>query len=151
MRKYLYVIIIWAIPQIANAQLYNQEKNVLVNFITRMYESEPFEGVKVVSDYDDEFLLSAVTLNTRKYANGSQANRVASVKAMSQATRYFNGSNVSTDIVIHTVEKSDGTSDTDVIEKIRENSRGYIEKMELLTTIQKDSSNVSYIFIKKIE
>lgn len=38
------------------AQSYNQEKTALTRFLVRMYESAPFEGVKVVDDYDHRYL-----------------------------------------------------------------------------------------------
>ena len=36
------------------AQSYDQERTALKNFLVRMYKAEPFEGVKVVSDYDNK-------------------------------------------------------------------------------------------------
>lgn len=42
------------------AQLYNQEHTALENFLVRMYRNTPFEGVKIVSDYENTYLLSVV-------------------------------------------------------------------------------------------
>ena len=36
-------------------------------------------------------------------------------------------------MIIHTTEKSDGSSDTEIIENIRENSVGYVKALEQLT------------------
>ena len=50
-------------------------------------------------------------------------------------------------MIIRTSEKSDGTSDTDIIENIRENSVGYVKALEQLTNfIRKDGLQV-FIFI----
>ncbi len=35
----------------------------LTRFLVRMYENAPFEGVKVVDDYDHRFLLSVLLLS----------------------------------------------------------------------------------------
>ena len=117
----------------AKAQSYNAERTALTNFLVRMYNSAPFEGVKVVDDYDNTYLLSVLTLDKSKYPNESTINRVASVKAMSQASRFFNGSNITSDIIIRTSEKSDGSGDTEIIENIKENSVGYVKQLEMLT------------------
>lgn len=64
------------------AQGYNQERTALSNFLVRMYENAPFDGVKVVEDYDNSYLMSVVKLDKAKYKTESALNRVASVKAM---------------------------------------------------------------------
>lgn len=135
----------------AYAQNYNQEKTALANFLTRMYEDAPFEGVKAVEDYENAYLMSVVKLDKGKYKTESALNRVASVKAMSQASRFFNGSNVTEDMVIHTTENADGTSDTEIIENIREHSTGYVKQLELLTNFPaKDGLHV-YVFVTPIK
>lgn len=65
------------------AQNYNQERIALTNFLVRMYENAPFDGVKAVEDYDNAYLMSVVKLDKAKYKSDSAINRVASVKAMS--------------------------------------------------------------------
>ena len=56
----------------ASAQGYNYEKTALTNFLIRMYRNAPFEGVRVVSDYDHSYLLSALTLDPNKYEDESK-------------------------------------------------------------------------------
>ena len=73
------------------AQGYNTEKTALTNFLVRMYENAPFEGVRAVDDYEQQYLISVLTLEKAKYPNESAMFRVAGVKAMSQASRFFNG------------------------------------------------------------
>lgn len=74
-------------------------------------------------------------------------NRVAGVKAMSQASRFFNGSNITSDLIIRTSEKSDGTSDTEMIEEIKENSVGYVKALELLTSFDDPNGKRVFIYI----
>lgn len=133
------------------SQEYNAEKTALTNFLVRMYNNAPFEGVRVVEDYETYYLLSVLTLNESRYPNKSTMNRVASVKAMSQASRFFNGSKITSELIIRTSEKSDGSGDTEVIEKIQEHSIGYVKALELLKNFPAQDSIQVFMFYKKIE
>lgn len=130
-----------------NAQSYDSDRVSFTNFLIRMYNNAPFEGVRAVNDYDDAFLISVLALDKEKYKTEAILNRVASVKAMANASRYFNGSNITQDMIIHTTEKSDGTSDTEIIEKIRENSVGYVKALEQLTNFKRKDGMQVFIFI----
>ncbi len=130
------------------AQSYNSDRTSFTNFLVRMYQNAPFEGVRAVDDYDNAYLISVLALDKSKYPTESALNRVASVKAMSQASRYFNGSGITQDMVIHTREKSDGNSDTEIIENIREHSVGYVKALEQLTNFSRESDGWQvFIFI----
>lgn len=132
------------------AQGYSMERTALANFLTRMYENAPFEGVRVVDDYEQQYLMSTLALDPAKYGgNESTMNRVAGVKAMSQASRFFNGSNITSDLIIRTTEKSDGSADTEMIESIRENSVGYVKSLEMLTSFDANGKRV-FIFITPV-
>lgn len=133
------------------AQGFNEEKKELSNFLTRMYNSEPFEGVRVVTDYDNAYLLSVLTLDKTKYQNESVMNRVASVKAMSEVSRYFNGSSISSDLIIYTKEEPDGTGSTWTEESIREHSFGYVKQLEQLTNFQSSSGRQVFIYYKLLD
>lgn len=133
-----------------NAQSYNSDKVSFTNFLIRMYNDAPFEGVRAVDDYDDSYLISVLALDKEKYKTEAILNRVASVKAMANASRYFNGSNITQDMIIHTSEKSDGTSDTEIIENIRENSVGYVKSLEQLTNFTRKDGLQVFIFITKL-
>lgn len=150
-RRILLFLLSCCIIVTINAQSYNQEKTALTNFLTRLYENAPFEGVKAVEDYDNAYLMSVVKLDKSKYPSESALNRVASVKAMSQASRFFNGSNVTSDMIIRTTDKSDGTSDTEIIENIRENSVGYVKSLEHLTNFTDCNGQHVFIFITPIK
>ena len=131
----------------ANAQSYNSDRVSFTNFLIRMYNDAPFEGVRAVDDYDNAFLISVLALDKEKYKTEAALNRVASVKAMAQASRYFNGSNITQDMIIRTSEKSDGSSDTEIIENIRENSIGYVKALEQLTNFTRKDGQQVFIFI----
>lgn len=115
-----------------------------------MYNDSQFEGVKVFTDYQNTYLLSVVLLDTKKYPDSSTMNRVASVKATSQASKFFNGSRITSDCIIRTVEKPDNTIESVIEETINENSTGYINMMELLTSFESDNHYV-FIYGKKID
>jgi len=115
-----------------------------------MYKNAPFEGVRAVNDYDNAFLISVLALDKDKYKTETILNRVASVKAMAQASRFFNGSNITQDMIIRTTDKTDGTSDTEIIEDIRENSVGYVKALEQLTNFKRKDGQQVFIFITKL-
>ncbi len=133
------------------AQSYNSDKVAVTNFLIRMYNDAPFEGVRVVDDYEQAYLVSVLALDKAKYKTDAILNRVASVKAMAQASRYFNGSNITQDLIIHTSEKADGSNDTEIIENIRENSVGYVKQLEQLTNFTREDGLQVFIFIKELE
>jgi hypothetical protein len=132
------------------AQGYNTEKTALTNFLVRMYENAPFEGVRAVDDYEQQYLISVLTLEKAKYPNESAMFRVAGVKAMSQASRFFNGSSITSDLIIRTTEKSDGTGDTEMIETINEKSVGFVKSLELLTNFDSEDGRMVFIYFTPI-
>ena len=134
----------------AQAQSYNSDRVSFTNFLIRMYNNAPFEGVRAVDDYDNAYLISVLALDKEKYKTESVLNRVAAVKAMAQASRFFNGSNITQEMIIRTSEKSDGTSDTEIIENIRENSVGYVKALEQLTNFTRKDGLQVFIFIAPI-
>lgn len=145
-RLLINVILLFAFVGV-NSQSYNSDRVSFTNFLIRMYNNAPFEGVRAVNDYDDAFLISVLALDKEKYKTEAILNRVASVKAIANASRYFNGSNITQDMIIHTTEKADGTSDTEIIENIRENSVGYVKALEQLTNFTRKDGLQVFIFI----
>ncbi|NBO25157.1 MAG: hypothetical protein EBU93_08020 [Chlamydiae bacterium] len=138
----------------SNAQSFNTDKTSLANFVKRMYNTQPFEGVKVVDDYDHKYFMSVVSLDKAKYSSESTMNRVAQVKAQSQANTFFNGSTVTSDLVIRTTEKKDkegsGTI-TETIETIKENASGFTQGLELLINFDNtDGKRMVFIYFREI-
>ena len=144
------VLLLFAI-QNTFAQSYDSDKVAFTNYLVRKYNDAPFEGVRVADTYDRAYLISVLALDKAKYKTDAILNRVASVKAMAQASRYFNGSNITQDLIIHTSEKADGSNDTEIIENIRENSVGYVKQLEQLTNFTREDGQQVFIFIKELE
>ena len=136
----------------SNSQSLNDDKTSLTNFIKRMYNVFPFEGVKVIDDYDHQYFISVLSLEKGKYPSEAMMNRVAQVKGQSQANIFFNGSTISSDLVIKTTEsKSTDKPSTAVetIESIKENALGFLKSMELLTNFDNpDGKRMVFIFYK---
>jgi hypothetical protein len=121
-------------------------------FAERMYRNAPFEGVKVMQDYDNEYILSVVVLPVTNYNSESDMNRVAMVKAQRQVSTFFNGSTITSDLVITTSENPVDESVTTILtEIIRERSIGYVRQLELLTTFTMEQGTKKvFVFYKKL-
>lgn len=146
-KLFVSIVLLMVISLGTNAQGYSSDKVAFTNFLVRMYNNAPFDGVRAVNDYDNAFLISVLALDPAKYNNNESAiNRVASVKVMAQASRFLNGSNITQDMIIHTTEKNYGTSDTDIIENIHENSVGYVKAMEQLTNFKRSDGKQVFVF-----
>jgi len=155
MKKILLIIILF-IANYSFSQSFNDDKVSLTNFIKRMYTTKPFEGVKVIDDYDHQYFISVLSLEKAKYPNESIMNRVAQVKGQSQANTFFNGSTISSDMVIKTSEEKqkdsvESKSTVETIESIREDSIGFVKSMELLTNFDNtDGKRMVFIYFKEI-
>lgn len=152
MKKFILTIFCVALGITAMAQSYDQERTALKNFLVRMYKAEPFEGVKVVSDYDNNYLLSVVLV-----ANNGQSetarNRIAQVKSQRQVSQYLGGLvQVSSETIIRTTEKvKEEKSVEEITDIIKENSIGFTKAMEVLTVIDNPNKQKCYMFYRKAE
>ncbi len=135
------------------AQGFNNEKTELSFFVQRMYKTAPFEGVKIMKDYDHEYILSVVVLPIASYNTEQEMNRVAMVKAMRQVNTFFNGSSITSDLVITTSENMiDSTNVVLITETIREQSIGYVQQLELLTNFEdSQGKNKVFVFYKELQ
>ena len=139
-------------PTLLHAQSYNTEHTTLARFLTRMYNSAPFEGVKVVNDYDNNYLISVVVLNPTKYRNNeSTMSRVAGVKAMSQASRFFSGSKITSELIITTREDSTQNTTTEMLEKINEQSIGYVNALSELANFSDNQGQRIFFYYKQLD
>lgn len=134
----------------SHAQGFNGDKIAFTNFITRMYDNNPFEGIKVVEDYDDTYLISVVSLVPSSYPSESTMTRVAEVKSRAQASRYLNGADITLDMILTTKDDGKGNVSTEIIERIHEGSFGYVKALELLTILNKDGKQI-YIYSTKLK
>lgn len=134
------------------AQGYDQERIQLANFIERMYNNAPFDGCRIVDDYDNSYLLSVVALDKSKYKTPQIMNRVADVKSLRNAGEFFNGSQSYTEMTIKTPKGEEHESDmTEVYELIRTNSIGYVRQMQLLTSFENSTGMMVFVYYKRID
>jgi hypothetical protein len=150
MKQNLLIILALMLSSISYGQGFNDDKIALTNFIKRMYNSSPFEGVKIVDDYDHQYLVSVISLEKAKYTSESIMNRVAQVKAQSQASTFLNGASISMDMIITTKETKDSTDNVttiiETVEQIKQNSVGFSRGLELLINFD-SSDNLSMVFV----
>lgn len=156
LKQVLLIVLVTVVYSSSFAQDYNAERTTLANFLKRMYNSSPFTGVKVVEDYDHNYILSVVLLEKAKYPGSSIMNRVAQVKAQSQTSTFLNGSHIEMDFVVTTTEKrSENANDITVesIEKIKERGLGFVNGLELLSNFDSEQEDGMMVFMyyKKIE
>ncbi len=155
MKNLLYFLVILVSIK-SYGQGFSDEKVSLTNFIKRMYTSKPFEGVKIVDDYDHQYLISVISLEKAKYSSESIMNRVAQVKAQSQASTFLNGATISMDMVITTKETKDSTNNVktivETVEQIKQNSVGFSQGLELLTNFDNtDNLRMVFIYIRELK
>ena len=135
------------------SQGYDQDRIQLANFTERMYNNAPFDGCRIVDDYDNSYLLSVVTLDRSKYKTSQIMNRVAEVKSQRNIGEFFNGSQSFTSMTIKTPKSEEkGDSDmTEVYEVIRVNSMGYVRQMQLLTSFVDNTGMQVFVYYKKVD
>jgi len=133
------------------AQSYDQERTALKNFLVRMYKAEPFEGVKIVSDYDNNYVLSVVLL--KNSGSESAMNRIAQVKSQRQVSQYLNGVvSTESETIIRTTEKvKEEKTIEEITDIIREHSIGFTKAMEVLTVFDVNNNQKCYMFYRKVE
>ena len=135
-----------------SAQSYDQERIQLAKFIERMYNNAPFDGCRIIDDYDNSYLLSVVALDKSKYRTAQIMNRVAEVKSQRNAGEFFNGSQSYTEMTIKTLKGEEHNSDmAEVYELIRVNSIGYVKQMQLLTSFEDSAGMQVFVYYKKVD
>ena len=153
MRKILLSMMLCCISTIMYAQSFDQERVALAKFIERMYNNSPFEGCRIVDDYDNSYLLSVVELDKSKYKTSSVMNRIAQVKSQRNAGGFFNGTQSYSEITIRTPkseEKGGSKEMAETYEVIRTNSTGFVQQMALLTNFESNEGTYVFVFYKKV-
>ena len=153
MKKFCLSLLLCCFSTIIYAQSFDQERIALATFIERMYNSSPFEGCRIVDDYDNSYLLSVVELDKSKYKTSSVMNRIAQVKSQRNAGEFFNGSQSYSEITIRTPkseEKGGSKEMAETYEIIRTNSTGFVQQMALLTQFESNESMTVFVFYKKV-
>lgn len=155
MKNIIILFILLAFSKTVNAQSFNEDKTAFSNFIKRMFTTQPLEGVKIIDDYDHQYLISVISLDKAKYTDPSIMNRIAQVKAQSQANTFINGANIKMDIIIKTTDKKlkDSTMSilVETIENIKQNSTGFTQGLELLTVFENiELKKQVFIYFRKL-
>lgn len=155
MKNSLIILMFFLFANSTNAQSLNGDKVALANFVKRMYNNSPFEASKVIEDVDAKYFITVLSLEKAKYTSQSTLNRVAQVKAQSQANTFFNGSTVSSEMIIKTTEtksKDDNKSTVEAIETIKENAAGFVNSLELLSNFEiEDGKRMLFIYFKELK
>ncbi len=149
--KIIIAVCLLVLSHRGQAQGYNSENIALENFLVRMYNNAPFEGVKIVSDYDNNYLLSVVLV--KNSGSESTMNRVAQVKSNRQVSQFLGGLvSISSETIIKMSENTkSGQTIEEVTDIIKENSIGYTQSMQVLTVIDTPLGDKCYMFYRKIE
>ena len=152
MRKIFFSFLLCCMTTTIYAQSFDQERIALAKFIERMYNSSPFEGCRIVDDYDNSYLLSVVELDKSKYKTSSVMNRIAQVKSQRNAGEFFNGTQSYSEITIRTPksEEKGGSQMAETYEIIKTNSTGFVQQMELLTNFESNMGMSVFIYYKKV-
>jgi hypothetical protein len=155
MKNLLYFLVILVSIK-SYGQGFSDEKVSLTNFIKRMYTAKPFEGVKILDDYEHKYLISVISLEKAKYTSESIMNRVAQVKAQSQASTFLNGATISMGMIITTKEIKDSSNNVrtvvETVEQIKQNSVGFSQGLELLSNFDNaDNLRMIFIYIREIK
>lgn len=134
------------------AQGYDQERIQLAKFIERMYNNAPFEGCRMINDYDKSYFISVVALDKAKYKTEQIMNRVAQVKSQRQAGEFLNGTQSFSEFIIKTPrceEKGDSISKEEIIDVIKTNSTGYVKQLQLFTSFEDKNNFQVFVFLKQ--
>ena len=151
MKRFIVLLMVMTITSQLFAQSYDQERVALRNFLVRMYKVNPFEGVKIVSDYENYYVLSAVLVKIG--TSESTTNRIAQVKSQRQVSQYLNGIiTIESETIVRTTQnaKEEKTIE-EITDVIREHSIGFTKAMEALATIDVSNNQKCYMFFRKVE
>lgn len=153
MKKLVTLIIFNSIMQITFAQSFDQERIALSKFVERMFISSPFEGCRIIDDYDKSYLLSVVELDKSKYKTSSVMNRMAQIKSQRNAGEFFNGTQSYSEITIRTPKSEDngGGEMAETYEIIKANSKGFVRQMSLLTQFESKDKMMVFVYYKEVD
>ena len=154
MKNFIVFLFIFT-PVISFSQVSNETKDALEKEMIALFNKSPFEGVKILQDSGDSYLLSVSIQTNTSHKTSSSKNRVASVMARRNAMVFMNGSTVTSEQIIKTNETITMNSVSyyeEFIDRISESSSGFIDGMEVLTTFDfNQGKEYAYIIFRKLE
>ena len=139
--------------QLILAQSFDEDRIILANFVERLYTNSPFEGCRIIDDYDNNYLLSVVVLDESKYNTKSAMNRMAQVKSQRNAGEFLNGTQSFSEFIIRTPKGVSNRVSEDVWElsdQIRTNTTGYVQQMQLLTSFEDEDKLKVFVYFKEL-
>ena len=146
--KILFLMLASVMNSYAAAQTYDAELNYLGQYVQRMYFSEPFQGVKVVSDVDKCYLVCVVV---EAFTNNEYIlQRKSEVKAMRYANEFLNGAQISSNTIVFMKEDSNGNSYEGIEDFIETRSIGYVQQMQLILTFEDNQDKTVFVFCKEL-
>ena len=120
----------------------------LSKFIKQNYLKEPFDGARIVTSPNNNFLIAVVSLDLAKYTNPSMMDRVAQMKSNQQSNALTNGSLITSDLIIST-EQNGKEAKTSSLEVIREQTLGFIEGLSALLKFEVNNKKV-YVYYRAL-
>jgi hypothetical protein len=132
---------------------FNEDREAMANYVKQLYLNSPFSDITIVENYNSKFLVSIVALDKANYKSLSDMNRVASIKAKAQVSRYFNGAMSEEIYIIQTTPQSAAISGiAQSLSAIKETSSGWVNSLDLLTTFpaEEDQQKV-FVYSKLLE
>ncbi len=156
MKKIFFSVLVLFLYTNLLSQDFGGDKVGLINFIKRMHNNNPFDGIKIMQNDDGiKYMICVVSLKNDPNKTESTFSSIAEAKARAKVSQNLNGTNTSTDfIVITKEEKSSVTtlSSTETTEILKESSSGFVNGIELLTNfINIDKSQRVFIYYKEIK
>jgi|AntRauTorckE5430_2_1112549.scaffolds.fasta_scaffold03735_6 hypothetical protein len=121
----------------------------LSEFVKNTYNKKPFDGSKIVAAPNNKYFIAVITLDNSKYAAVSSRDKVAQMKAKQQANTMFNGSTISSESILRT-DETDKSTEVTLTEIIREQSMGFVNGIEFLTSFESLGNKTTYIYYKTI-
>ncbi|MHA8081549.1 hypothetical protein VR610_10355 [Aquirufa regiilacus] len=121
----------------------------LSKFVKQNYLKEPFDGARIVTSPNNNFLITVVSLDPAKYTNPSLMDRVAQMKSNQQSNAINNGSTITSDIIISTEQNGKETK-TNSLEVIREQTMGFIQGLSSLIKFDYNNKKV-FIYYQQLK
>ena len=121
----------------------------LGDFMLGLLKSKPFDGARFVSAPQNKYIISAITLDNSKYASPEMRDKAGYMKAKQFVNVMVNGSTITSESIIRTDETDKATEITNT-EIVREQSMGFINGLELLTTKEIAPNKTTYIYYSKL-
>ena len=142
-----FILVILIFPFVLSAQTIPNEN--LVKYVTQSYHQSPFEGVRIVNQQEESYLISTAVVANSSHKTTSTLNRVAQTKARRNAMVFLNGSNITSETILKTGETVTNNSVSyyeSYFDEINENSTGFLAGMQSLISFNSNDGK-EYIFI----